>query len=194
MFFNHPGFIEANADRVRAALAESSPGAHVAFAAHSIPLAMAERSQYAAQLAESARLVSDAAGVADHEVVYQSRSGPPHVPWLEPDVVDHLRDLAARGVRDVVASPLGFLSDHVEVLYDLDVEAAELAEQLGLRFVRAGTPGTHPAFVAMIRELIQERLDPAAPRRALGRLGPSHDTCAPGCCLPGNGRASPWAA
>ncbi len=115
------------------------------------------------------------------------------MPWLEPDVLDHLRALAAQGVRDVVVSPLGFLSDHVEVLYDLDVEAAGLARELGLNLVRAGTPGTHPAFVGAIRELIQERLDPSRPRRALGRLGPSHDACAASCCLPGTGRPSPWA-
>jgi ferrochelatase len=192
MFFNHPGFVEANADRVREALSASPDRVHVAFAAHSIPLGMAERCSYEAQLAESARLVAEATGVEDYAVVYQSRSGPPHVPWLEPDILDHLRDLRARGVEDVVVAPLGFLSDHVEVLYDLDVEAAELAEELGLNLVRAGTPGTHPAFVSMIRELIQEQLDPAAPRRALGRFGPSHDTCAPTCCLPGAGRASPW--
>ncbi|HST24603.1 MAG TPA: ferrochelatase, partial [Gaiellaceae bacterium] len=105
MFYNHPGFLEANADRVRAALAEAS-GAHVAFTAHSIPLAMARQSRYEAQLAESARLVAGAADVEHYAVVYQSRSGSPHAPWLEPDVCDHIRGLAARGVRDVVVSPL----------------------------------------------------------------------------------------
>jgi ferrochelatase len=193
MFFNHPGFVEANADRVRAAVANAPAATPVAFAAHSLPMAMAACCAYEAQLAESARLVAEAAGVSEHTVVYQSRSGPPQVRWLEPDVLDHIRDLHARGVRDLVISPLGFLSDHVEVLYDLDLEASELANELGMGLVRAGTPGTHPAFVAMIRELIQERLDPDAPRRALGRFGPSHDTCAPTCCLPGNGRPSPWA-
>jgi ferrochelatase len=193
MFFNHPGFVEANADRVRTALANAPAGAPVAFAAHSLPMAMVECCAYEAQLGESAQLVAEAAGVSEYTIVYQSRSGPPQVRWLEPDVLDHIRDLHARGVRDLVISPLGFLSDHVEVLYDLDVEAAELADELGMTLVRAGTPGTHPAFVAMIRELIQERLDPDAPRRALGRFGPSHDTCAPTCCLPGNGRPSPWA-
>jgi protoporphyrin/coproporphyrin ferrochelatase len=192
MFFNHPGFVGANADRVREALAASADHVHVAFTAHSIPLAMAERCSYEAQLAESARLVAEATGVADYAVVYQSRSGPPHVPWLGPDILDHLRDLHAGGVQDVVVSPLGFLSDHVEVLYDLDVEATEVAQELGLNLVRARTPGTHPDFVAMIRELIQERLDPETTKRAVGRYGPSHDTCASTCCLPGTGRASPW--
>jgi ferrochelatase len=192
MLFNHPGFIEANADGLRAALAESRGTPHVAFTAHSIPVAMAERCAYQAQLAESARLVAEVAGVADHAVVYQSRSGAPHVPWLEPDILDHLRDLHARGVDDVVVAPLGFLSDHLEVLYDLDVEAAGLAAELGLGFVRAETPGTHPRFVGAIRELIQERLDPLAPRLVAGRLQANPDTCVPDCCRPGTGRPSPW--
>ncbi len=188
-FFNHPGFVAANADRVAAALAEIPPGrrerAHVAFTAHSIPVAMARRSRYEQQLAEAARLVAERVAAAEHAVVYQSRSGPPHVPWLEPDVCDHVRALAARGVEDVVLSPIGFVSDHVEILYDLDVEARAAAEAAGIDLVRASTAGTHPAFVAMIRELVQERLDPSLPRRALGSLGPSHDVCLAGCCLPG---------
>ena len=114
------------------------------------------------------------------------------MPWLEPDVLDHLRDLHARGVSDLVVAPLGFLSDHVEVLYDLDVEAAGLAGEPGLGFVRARTPGTHPRFVAAIRELIQERLDPDARRLVAGRLPANPDTCVPDCCRPGTGRPSPW--
>jgi protoporphyrin/coproporphyrin ferrochelatase len=194
MLYNHPGFVAANADRVREALAQVGADAHVAFTAHSIPAAMAKSCAYEAQLSETARLVAEAAGVADWQVVYQSRSGPPQVPWLEPDVCDHLEAVAARGVQRVVLSPIGFLSDHLEVLFDLDVEAREVAERLGLELARAGTVGTHPAFVGAIREAIQERLDPSAPRRALGRFGPSHDTCAPDCCLPGSGRPSPWDA
>ena len=184
-FYNHPGFVEANAGHVQAALTELGPGAHVAFTAHSIPLAMVSRSRYQAQLAETARLVAERVGAADHEVVYQSRSGPPHVPWLEPDVCHHIRALAERGVEDVVVSPIGFVSDHMEILFDLDVEAREAAAEAGIGFARAQTAGTHPAFVAMIRELIQERLDGEFPRRALGRFGPSHDICLAGCCLPG---------
>ena len=191
--FNHPGFIAANADRLREAL-DRLPGARVAFTAHSIPVAMAERCAYEAQLAESARLVAEAAGAEDYAVVYQSRSGPPRVPWLGPDVLDHLRALHERGVEDVAVAPIGFLSDHLEVLYDLDVEAAELAAELGMRLVRAGTPGTHPVFVAAVRELIQERLEGRNERPALGRLAANPDTCAPTCCLPGTGRPSPWEA
>jgi protoporphyrin/coproporphyrin ferrochelatase len=195
-FYNHPGFIDANADRVAAALAEvpaprraSTP---IVFSAHSIPVAMAEQCRYADQLAESARLVAEAVGATAHSVVYQSRSGSPQVPWLEPDVCDQLRTLHAAGATDVVISPLGFVSDHIEVLYDLDIEARELGREIGLNVVRAGTAGTHPAYVSMIRELIEERLHGTAARRVVGRFAASPDVCATNCCLPGTGRPSPW--
>ena len=184
-FYNHPGFVEANAAQVGTALAEVGSGTHVLFTAHSIPLAMASRSRYETQLAETARLVAERVGGPAYELVYQSRSGPPHVPWLEPDVCDRIRALAAEGVRAVVVSPIGFVSDHMEILFDLDVEAREAAEEVGIELARAQTVGTHPAFVAMIRELIQERLDSDVPRRSLGRYGASHDICMAGCCLPG---------
>jgi ferrochelatase len=188
-FSNHPGFVEANADRVRDAFAqvpeERRGAARLVFTAHSIPVAMAERCRYAEQLEETASLVAAAAGVDGHSVVYQSRSGPPSVPWLEPDVCDEIRVLAAGGVRDVVVSPVGFVSDHMEVLYDLDREAVETGAATGVTVWRAGTAGTHPAFVAMIRELLAERLDPGLERRTVGRFGPSPDTCAPNCCLSG---------
>ncbi len=197
MFFNHPGWIEANADHTRAALAqipeERRAGAHLAFTAHSIPVAMAQASRYETQLRESSRLVAEAVGVTDTALVYQSRSGAPQVAWLEPDVLDHLRALQARGVQDVVLCPIGFVSDHMEVLFDLDVEARELADVLNLNLVRAASPSTHPAFVAMIRELVQERLEPGTARRVTGRFAPSHDVCPVDCCLPGTGRPSPWA-
>jgi ferrochelatase len=189
MFYNHPGFVQANAEHVADALAvvpsERRAAVHVAFTAHSIPFAMARQSRYEIQLAEAARLVAETVGVSDHAVVYQSRSGSPHVPWLEPDVCDHIRAVAVQGVRDVVVSPIGFVSDHMEVLFDLDVEARAAAEEAGVALVRARTAGTHPAFVAMIRELIQERRDPGVERRAVGRFGPSHDVCQAGCCLAG---------
>jgi ferrochelatase len=198
MFYNHPGFVEAMADILRGALgeipSERRPKARVLFTAHSIPTAMARHSRYEAQLAESARLVAAAAGTAAFEVVYQSRSGPPAVPWLEPDVGDRLRELAAEGVEAVVVAPLGFVSDHIEVLYDLDDEARAVADELDLTMVRAATVGTHPRFVAGVRELIAERLAPGTARPALGVDGPSHDVCPAGCCLPGNGRPSPWDA
>jgi ferrochelatase len=195
MFFNHPGFVEANVDRVRAAMSElGTDQVHIAFTAHSIPSAMAANCAYEAQLREAARLVAEAVGIADWAVVYQSRSGSPLVPWLEPDIGDHLRAVHERGVRAVVISPIGFVSDHLEVLFDLDTEAREIADQLGLTMARAGTAGTHPAFVAGLADLIVERMTPGAERPALGRFGPSHDVCAPDCCLPGTGRPSPWDA
>ncbi len=196
MFFNHPGWIEANADHVRSALAQVPVGreAHIAFTAHSIPAAMAEACRYEDQLRESVRLVAEAVGAADTALVYQSRSGPPQVPWLEPDILDHLRTLAERGVTDVVLSPIGFVSDHLEVLFDLDVEARDTAAELGLHLVRAASAGTHPAFIAMIRELIEERLGRSSGRHAAGRFAASHDVCPVDCCLPGTGRPSPWAS
>jgi ferrochelatase len=195
-FYNHPGFIEANADRLRQALAKLPASrrdeAHVAFTAHSIPLAMARSCGYEAQLEETARLVAEATGAERYALVYQSRSGPPQVPWLGPDICDHLRVLHERGARAAVVAPIGFLSDHIEILYDLDVEAREVAGVLGLDLVRAETVGTHPAFVAAVCDLIEERLDPGRSRQAVGKHGPASDRCAAGCCLPGTGRPSPW--
>jgi ferrochelatase len=188
-FFNHPGFIEANADGLRAALAQipaqRRAAAHVAYTAHSIPAAMAAGCDYERQLLETCRLVAEAAGHERWRLVFQSRSGPPTQPWLEPDICDHLRALKEEGVSDVLVAPVGFISDHMEVLYDLDTEALQVAAGLGLNLVRAATAGTHPAFVSMIRELIVERLDAAAPRRALGPSPPRPDLCPADCCLPG---------
>jgi ferrochelatase len=197
-FYNHPGFIEANVDCLRAALARIPAArrgaAQVVFTAHSIPVAMAMKSRYEAQLAEAARLVAAGAGVREHMLVYQSRSGHPGVPWLGPDVCDHLRDLRAGGADDAVLAPVGFVSDHMEVLYDLDVEAAELAAEISLNVFRAATAGTHPAFVRAVRELIEERLEGGRPRRTVGRHGPAHEVCPASCCRPGTGRPSPWEA
>jgi ferrochelatase len=186
-FFDHPGFVEPLADNVRAALAAAGadpadPQLRVLFSAHSIPVSMAAGCDYEAQLGEAARLVAERAGVPAFELVYQSRSGPPQMPWLEPDVGDRIEALAADGVTTVVVVPVGFVSDHMEVVYDLDTQAAERAEACGVRLVRVATVGTDPRFVAMVRELLQERLDPARPRRALGGLGVRPDRCAPGCC------------
>lgn len=191
MFYNHPGFIEPNAANLRAALArvpaERRDGARVVFSAHSIPVAMARTSRYESELAEAARLVAELAGLARWDLAYQSRSGPAHVPWLGPDILDVVDDTAARGTRDLVVLPIGFISDHIEVLYDLDVEAAERAAARGLAFVRAATVGTASAFISMIRELVLERMTPNAVRRALGTHGPGPDVCALDCC-PAPGR------
>jgi ferrochelatase len=190
VFYNHPDFIAANADRVGAGLdqipSERRPAAHLAFTAHSIPRAMAEQSAYVDQLTETSRLVAEAVGVGPDrwKLVYQSRSGRPTDPWLEPDILEHLRNLKAQGVADVVIHPVGFLSDHIEVLYDLDDEARRTSDELGLNMVRAATVGTHPTFVAMLGELIEERIRGSIAPRAIGRFGPSHDVCPVDCCLP----------
>jgi ferrochelatase len=188
--FNHPGFIEATADRVSAAL-ESLPaakrdGALVLFSAHSLPLGMARACAYEAQLEASCRLVSDVLGIERWRLVYQSNNASyGREPWLGPDISDALKEADAEGIESVVVAPIGFVCDHMEVIMDLDVEAAATARELGLTMVRAGTVGTHPAYVAMVRELVVERLTPGAPRRAMGSLGPSHDRCPADCCLPG---------
>jgi ferrochelatase len=192
-FFDHPGFIAANADGLRAAINRLPEGVRddprLVFTAHSIPVAMNDASGpyrdrlYSRQHRETARLVAEAVRGpgADFDVVWQSRSGPPSVPWLEPDVNDHLRALAVRGARAVVLCPTGFVSDHVEVLWDLDEEARDTAAEVGLQCARAATAGTHPAFVAMVRELVQEQLADAPPR-ALGGLGLCGIDCPDGCC------------
>ncbi|WP_144121298.1 ferrochelatase [Catellatospora sichuanensis] len=194
-FHDHPGFVEPFGDAVTAALSTLDVTQHentrLVFTAHSIPVSMAESSgpcggRYEAQLRETARLVAErgAPGLA-WDLVWQSRSGAPHIPWLEPDVNDHLEVLAKEGVTQVVVSPIGFVSDHLEVLWDLDEEAAATARRLGLGFARAGTPGADPRFVAMVRDLVLERMAPPGDhaRAALGRL--EHwDVCASNCCPP----------
>lgn len=189
VFYNHPGFISPNVENLCHALdqfpAERRAQVRVAFTAHSIPMTMAQHSAYEAQLADASRLVADAAGIEHYDLVYQSRSGAPHIPWLEPDILDHMESLAADGVRDLIILPIGFISDHMEVLYDLDTEAVEKARELGMKMVRAASVGTHPDFVRMIRELIVERMTENPIRQALGDRGPNHDICPVGCCLKG---------
>ena len=183
-FFNHPGFIEPFAGRVDAALAtlpaELRDDAHLVFTAHSIPQAMAGASgppgaggRYVAELTEAARLIAERAGAGAHpwSLAYQSRSGPPSQPWLEPDVNDHLGELAKSGTQAVVVVPVGFVSDHMEVRHDLDVEAAQTADALGLAFARAATPGTSPRFASMVTELVREQL-----------ARPDTLTCPADCC------------
>ncbi|HBY62750.1 MAG TPA: ferrochelatase [Solibacterales bacterium] len=187
VFYNHPGFVGPMIERVSAALAEfpeeRRASAHILYTAHSIPIGMSNTSRYLEQLQETCRLVSEGIGREGFRLVFQSRSGPPEQPWLEPDVRDALRGMAAGGgSRDVVLVPIGFISCHMEVLFDLDTQARALAEELGLRMVRAHTVGVHPRFVSMIRELVLERLTDAPERRALGLYGPSHDVCPVDCC------------
>jgi ferrochelatase len=187
VFFNHPGFIDATEERVTEALravpADSQKNVQVVYTAHSIPISMAETSDYVRQLEEVRRLLSERLGVSNDALVYQSRSGGPGQPWLEPDVLDHLREVKANHrASAVVLAPISFVSDHMEVLYDLDVEARQVCDSLGLPMTRAKTVGVHPKFVAMIRELILERVSSGSERRALGLLGPRADVCAENCC------------
>jgi ferrochelatase len=207
-FYNHPLFIEANAARVREALAKfpdtQRSSVQVVFTAHSIPVSMAQNCDYEAQLQETSRLVaeqvSEAAGpvsssdadcstpagndqILPYKLVYQSRSGSPAQPWLGPDVCDYLKELKASGANNVLVAPIGFISDHMEIIYDLDLQARQLCDEIGLNLRRAGTVGTHPSFVKMIRELILERLDPNRERRFLGAQRPRPDECQSDCCL-----------
>jgi len=174
-FYNHPLFIEANVDHIRAAWRQidNPASAQLVFTAHSIPESMPGRSDYASQLAETGGRIGQALDIENWRLVYQSRSGSPSQPWLGPDVCDHLRSLREAGVTEAVVAPIGFVSDHMEVVYDLDVEARKVADQIGMKMVRAKTAGTHPAFVKMIRELIVERVQ--------GLVPPA--VCAAGCCL-----------
>ncbi|WP_410536000.1 ferrochelatase [Streptomyces sp. KL2] len=199
-YFNHPGFVRPVTDGVLASLAELPEdvraGAHLVFTTHSIPLSQAETSgpaggAYVAQHLDVARVIADAVreetGVdRPWELVYQSRSGAPHIPWLEPDICDHLETLRGQGAPAAVMVPIGFVSDHMEVLYDLDTEAMAKAEELGLPAVRSATVGADPRFAAAVRDLVTERAAAERGERpercALGALGPSHDVCPVGCC------------
>ncbi|MFB7171406.1 ferrochelatase [Streptomyces sp. NPDC056254] len=207
-YFNHPGFVDPMIEGVVAALDELPAavreGAHLAFTTHSIPTAAADTSgpvedhteggeggAYVRQHLDVARVIADEVavrtGVAHPwKLVYQSRSGAPHIPWLEPDICDHLEALHAEGAPAAVMVPIGFVSDHMEVLYDLDTEATAKAAELGLPVARSATVGADPAFAEAVRELVLER---AAKERGepaeecwVGMLGQSHDLCAVGCC------------
>jgi ferrochelatase len=198
-FFNHPGFVEATEERLRDALrevpADARQNIQIVYSAHSIPLSMANTCDYVSQLEEVRKLVSARLAVADDALVYQSRSGAPGQPWLEPDILDYLRQVKARNLASaVVLAPISFISDHMEVLYDLDIEARQLCDSLTLPMVRAKTVGVHPKFVGMIRELILERVTSGVERRALGSLGPRQDVCEENCCpapQPGRPLAAP---
>ncbi|MFE4308011.1 ferrochelatase [Streptomyces sp. NPDC056517] len=204
-YFNHPGFVEPMVEGVLASLAELDPsvraGAHLAFTTHSIPDSAADSSgpvtehgdggAYVRQHLDVARVIAEAVRERtgnDHpwELVYQSRSGAPHIPWLEPDICDHLEALHGAGAPAAVMVPIGFVSDHMEVLYDLDTEATAKAAELGLPVRRSATVGADPRFAAAVRELLLERAaherGARVERCALGALGPSHDLCPIGCC------------
>ncbi|MEV6683785.1 ferrochelatase [Streptomyces sp. NPDC051130] len=204
-YFNHPGFVQPMVEGVLDSLAalpqDVRAGAHLAFTTHSIPTAAADSSgpaqehgdggAYVRQHLEVAGLIAEAVRAETGtelpwELVYQSRSGAPHIPWLEPDICDHLEALHEAGAPAVVMVPIGFVSDHMEVLYDLDTEATAKAAELGLPVARSATVGADPRFAAAVRDLVLERAaaerGEAVERCALGSLGPSHDLCAVGCC------------
>ncbi len=200
-YFDHPGFVAPFVDGVAAGLAtlreHGASAIEVLFATHSIPMGDAQRSgpaelglgdggAYAAQHRAVAEVVMEAIGEPETpwQLVYQSRSGPPSQPWLEPDVNDAIAELPAKGVDGVVIVPLGFLSDHMEVAWDLDTEAMETAGEHGIAAARVPTPGIHPKFVAGLVDLVVERLEgtAVADRPALTALGPWYDVCRPGCC------------
>lgn len=179
-FYNHPEFIRANAEHISAALDGLPDGeTHIAFTAHSIPSAMAVNCDYESQLREACDLVAAELGANNYALAFQSRSGPPSVPWLGPDILDHLKNVKT---RNVVIAPIGFVSDHMEVIYDLDVNARQLCEQLGINMRRAATAGTHEGFIRMICDLILERINGSVSPLALGNSGARAVPCATECC------------
>ena len=185
VFWNHPDFLGSAAEllaesRDTANLSKQTPVLHTA---HSLPVSMAATSDYESQLNEAARIVHELAGMeGPHEVVYQSRSGPPSVPWLEPDIGSRLQQLADDGITEVLVHPLGFVADHMEVLFDLDTQALEQAEKSGMTMVRTPTVGTHPRFVSMMVDLVEEAAGLREDRPTLGDAGPRPDICSLDCC------------
>lgn len=187
-YFDHPGFVQIFADAIGAAsgalTAEQQAGARLVFTAHSIPVAADDRlgpRLYSRQVAYAASLVAAAAGYSDYDLAWQSRSGPPQVPWLEPDVADHLTTLAQAGTGAVIVCPIGFVADHIEVVWDLDNELASQAEAAGVAMVRASTPNADPRFARMAADLIDELRYGRAPERASG------PDPVPGCLASVNG-------
>ncbi|MBK9617979.1 MAG: ferrochelatase [Candidatus Obscuribacter sp.] len=189
IFYNHPLFIDANVDCVKEGLAHFTPeqlkSVHIAFTAHSIPTAMASTSDYAGQLQKTCDLVAQAVGLSSYKLVYQSRSGPPTQPWLEPDILDHIKNLKQQGVSNILVHPIGFVSDHMEVIYDLDHEAKQLADELGIDMVRTKSSGNSPKFAELMGSLVQERLQSemdASTEKPCAIGTPLPDVCAPDCC------------
>jgi protoporphyrin/coproporphyrin ferrochelatase len=184
LYYNHPGWVQPWASQLSQTLEPLGPpgdrdAIDVVFTAHSVPAPLAATSPYVEHLTETASLVAGAAGAGRWQLAWQSRSGPPSSPWLEPDICDVVRSFPA---KTLVVAPIGFVCDNMEIVYDLDVEAAAVAKEKGVNLVRVPTVSSSPAFVEMVRELVQERLDPATPRRSLGHHGPWPDNCPWGHC------------
>jgi protoporphyrin/coproporphyrin ferrochelatase len=170
-FWDRAEFIEVMTERVRTAMAELPNAEQLIFTAHSIPMSMADASPYVRQLKEASARVAAACGISNWTLVYQSRSGPPSQPWLEPDICQYLRAQHAAGLQRVILCPIGFMSDHMEVLFDLDTEAHDLCDEIGLKMVRAGTAGSHPKLISMIRDMVFNAQTSAVMAH-----------CEPGCC------------
>jgi ferrochelatase len=170
-FCDRPEFIETMTERVRDAMAMLPNAEKLIFTAHSIPMSMADTSPYVRQLKEASARVAAACGMGNWTLVYQSRSGPPSQPWLAPDICDYLREQHAAGVGSVIICPIGFISDHMEVLYDLDTEARQVCDEIGMKMVRAGTAGTHPKLISMVRDMVLHAQTSAVLAH-----------CEPGCC------------
>jgi ferrochelatase len=185
-FYNHPLFMEANRDNIQTALdripADRRSTTELIFTAHSIPETMAMNCAYEKQLQELSQLIAQELNHQEYRLVFQSRSGPPTQPWLGPDICDYLKTAKTRGIDHVVIAPIGFVSDHMEIIYDLDTEARQLCEQIGINMVRVPTAGTHPLFPKMVRELIMERISSSSVRPFVGTRGPLPDVCADDCC------------
>lgn len=180
--WNHPGFVEAMAARVRAARQQAGPNAALLFTAHSLPRRMAAGCAYEAQLREACRIAASAAGEAAWQLAFQSSRAHAREPWLEPTLDAALQGLASAGRQAALLAPIGFVCDHMEVVLDLDVDARRAADELGIGFVRAATVGTHPAYVDMVRDLVLERMAARPQRPSLGELGPAPDFCPADCC------------
>lgn len=191
-YFDHPELVGLFSDGIKRAAKDLGAPARLVFTAHSIPVAADARhgpNLYSRQVRYLAQLVADATGHTDYDVVWQSRSGPPQVPWLEPDIVDHLSDLHQQGVPAVIVSPIGFVSDHLEVVWDLDNEAREFAAEHAMGFARAATPGADPRFARLALDLLDEVVTGRAPARVVGAnpvagygFSVNGEPCAPQCC------------
>ncbi|MCB0326985.1 MAG: ferrochelatase [Bdellovibrionales bacterium] len=187
-FFNHPLWIKVHQKRIMEKLQDIDPSIYpklkILFTAHSLPLSMAQSCDYQIQLEDAAQEVSKGLPISQWQLCYQSRSGSPHVPWLGPDVCEAIDQIDSKEIQHVLVHPLGFVSDHMEVIFDLDQEAKDCAKKNELHFTRSKSPGTHPLMVELIVDLISEYLEPSHKRASIGALAPRDAHCSPDCCKP----------